>query len=293
MDKAKEYLIEEITIDRAVEKLIEEWGSDEATTIEALHKAILINDVQEDPDNSFYIYYKEDKITIPDEESKHIDCFMWGVTACKYLLEVAKNGWGEVCVKPGDCGAELTTKTKGEKVIVPKEEIKKRNPKTGEEKTTCLQKEVRENKEVTERYMEPILFRKFKVKIDLFKEMLNKNNLSIPKYWVSEGGERVGKENNISTGLKRKNKYAPRGGTLGVLMLNLAETFAKNRNGAVIGGHEMLSLLKKNGATVKSSDKEYVKSTDTITKKVIKVSKTSFEGRLTRIRNHIREKYPT
>ena len=106
--------------------------------------------------------------------------------------------------------------------------------------------------------------------------------------------DQIIQENKIDTGSKRKskNKYTPRG-ALGRLMLNLATVFAENRRGALIDSAEMLALLNKNGATVKSSDEEYVKFTDTITRKIITVSKHAFEGRLGRIRKHIRENPPT
>jgi len=76
-------------------------------------------------------------------------------------------------------------------------------------------------------------------------------------------------------------------------MLNIANNFAKNYNGAIINSNEMLTLLQKKGVTVKNSDKEYVKYTDTVLKEVIHISKYSFGGRMTRIRKHINEKYPT
>jgi len=90
----------------------------------------------------------------------------------------------------------------------------------------------------------------------------------------------------------KKIKYTPRN-EITRLMLGLAEAFAKSRNGALIGTAEMLKLLSKNGATIKRSDKAYVTLTDTIAKKLIIVSKHAFETRLTRIRKHIKEKYPT
>ena len=79
---------------------------------------------------------------------------------------------------------------------------------------------------------------------------------------------------------------------LGRLMIGYAEKFAENRNGALIGKAEVLELLSKR-ATVKGNDKEYVILKDTITNKLITVSKDAFEARLTRIRKHIKEKYPT
>jgi len=106
--------------------------------------------------------------------------------------------------------------------------------------------------------------------------------------------DQIIQENKIDTGSKRKskNKFTPRD-ALGRLMLNTATTFAKSRKGAVINGNEMLKLLNKNGATVEKSNKEYVQYTDTVLRKVISISKSAFEGRLTRIRNHIKENYPT
>lgn len=97
-------------------------------------------------------------------------------------------------------------------------------------------------------------------------------------------------QNNTHVGTRKKGsyKYSPRD-DLGRLMLRLAETFAKGRNGAIINGDELLSLLKKNGATVKRSDKKYVKYTDEVIKEVILVSKDAFERRLTRIRKYVEE----
>jgi len=92
--------------------------------------------------------------------------------------------------------------------------------------------------------------------------------------------------------LTRKNKYTPRD-SLGRLMLARANTFAERQNGAIINSDEMLSQLQNYGATIKSSNKEYVKYTDTVIKKVITLSKKSFEARFTRIRNYIKENYPT
>jgi len=170
MDRAKKYLMEEITIEQAVKKLITTWESDEATTIEALHNIISINYAQNydqvDPDNSFYLFYKKDETTIHNKESEHIESFMWGVTACKYLLGVANHGWDEIYVNPFDYGDELIIKTKDENGsgIAPKE--------------------------VTVKYaVAPLPFKEFELKIDLLEEMLNENNMPIPKYWGDDNSE--------------------------------------------------------------------------------------------------------
>jgi len=90
----------------------------------------------------------------------------------------------------------------------------------------------------------------------------------------------------------RKNKFIPRD-ALGRLMLNLAKAFANKNDGAVINGQEMLTLLNKKGTTIRKSDQEYVLYSDLVLKKVIPLSKNAFERRLTRIRKHITEIYPT
>ena len=269
MGKDKDYITVEITIEGAVKAIVKSFGETQDDVVIAMANHMLVT--------GFDMPYEEYEVTIPDQEPVHVECRMPCDAVIRHLHEVYENGWEGVNIDSKYC--KLITKTKdGEMVIYP---------------GTKYEKKIAKTKKDRKKYTgEPIPFREFKAKIARFEELRKQNDMPIPEYWISEGGERAGKDNNIDTGSKRKNKYSPRG-ALGRLMLDLAEAFAKNRNGALIGSAEMLALLNKGGATVKSSDEEYVKFTDTITRKIITVSKDAFGGRLGRIRKHIKEIYPT
>jgi len=87
----------------------------------------------------------------------------------------------------------------------------------------------------------------------------------------------------------RKRKFSPRGASIGQLMFDNANIFAKNRNGALIKNDQMLAILKEQKAIVKKSDNEYVIHEDTITKESITLKKKTFQNRMTRIRKQIKK----
>ena len=136
---------EEITIEDAVKKMVVKYGDDENTVITALAGLISLN--------YFQVVYKEDKVTIPDQESVHVECYMPPHVLSEHLLEVAKNGWGKVNVDPSRVEIELITKTKDKNgaIIVPQKNKGDIDPVTGEV-ATYTQSEVRDIKRVVERY---------------------------------------------------------------------------------------------------------------------------------------------
>jgi len=169
VDKAREYLTDDITIKHAVQALTEVWNSDEATTIEALQSAI---SKYAATSNDFGLFYKKDTTTIPNKELKRIDCFMWGSIAFKYLYRVLenKNKWDGINVDPDDCDAELITKTKdGEETIYQGTKYEKKIPRV---------------KEDIKKYTgKPIPFREFQCKKVELGILLKSEGLDIPATW--------------------------------------------------------------------------------------------------------------
>jgi len=274
---------EYITIEKAVKDMVGDSGDDQNTVITTLTK-ILLND-------NFRLIYDECIEMIPNQKSVHVECRMRELGIIEFLLQVDEKGWDNVYIDHKKIHIWLVTRERDNKgkILLLREKFIKKDPKTGKEKI-IYSKAVREDKVAQKEYTgEPILFKKSKARRNEFVKFLAENNISDP--WAFN--ELPGKQKDTKTQKNRKNKYTPRGGALGRLMLSLAKAFANNRNGELIGSAEMLALLNKNGATVKRSDKEYVKLTDKITRKLIISSKSAFEGRLTRIRNHIKENYPT
>jgi len=184
MGKDKDYITVEITIEQAVKALAREFREAEKTVIIAMANQML--------GTAFAISYEKWEVTIPDQESVHVEGYMYCGVVIRHLLEVAEKGWKNVYVSPNDCNAKLITKTKDKKgrVIIPKKEIKTENPETGEEEIICIQREVRDIKRVVEKYTgEHIPFREFKAKITLFEELREKNSMPIPDYWLDENPE--------------------------------------------------------------------------------------------------------
>jgi len=183
MGKDKDYITVEITIEQAVKALVRSFNETEETVIIAMANHILITD--------FDMFYEEYEVTIPDQESVHVECYIPGGMIIKYLIDVAENGWGSVYADPKFCEIITKTKDKNGRVIVPMEKIETIDHGTRKViKTIYKGKAIRAPKVVVERYTEePIPFRKFKAKIDLFKELREQNNMPIPEYWVDDNSE--------------------------------------------------------------------------------------------------------
>ena len=271
MGKDKDYITVNITIEQAVKAIVRSFGETQDT--------VIISMANHRHGAGFRMSYKEWEITIPDQESVHIECYIPYNNVIGYLFAVAKKGWDGTYIDQTKNPIILITKTKdGDEVIYP---------------GTKYESKIARIKEVREKYTgEPILFRKCKANITAFEKLLNANNMPVPKYWVDGSEETQGTANDTGSKAKGKHTYVPRN-VLTRLMLELAEVFAKQSMGGIIGGEELLKLLSKNGATLGDNDEQYIKLTDKIKGKVIILSKNSFEKRLTRIRRHIKENYPT
>ena len=273
MGKFTDYITVKITIEQAVKAIVRESGDSENNVIIALAGLIF-------PGNSnLHLTYKECEITIPDQESVHIECYIPYNNVIGYLFAVAEKGWDGTYIDQTKNHINLITKTRdGDEVIYP---------------GTKYESKMAKIKEVRKKYTgAPIPFRKFKANITVFEKLLNENSKPIPSYWVDGSEEAQDTINNTGSKTKRKLAYVPRN-ALTRLMLGLAKEFAEPRHGEIIGGAEMLTLLNKNGATVGSSDEQYIKLTDEIKGKLIIVSKNSFEKSFTRVRRYIKENYST
>ena len=271
MGKDKDYITVNITIEQAVKAIVRSFGETQDT--------VIISMANHRHGAGFRMSYKEWEITIPDQESVHIECYIPYNNVIGYLFVVAEKGWDGTYIDQTKNPIILITKTKdGDEVIY---------------QGTKYESKIARINEVREKYTgEPIPFRKFKANITVFEKLLNENDKPIPSYWVDGSEEAQDTINNTGSKTKRKNVYMPRN-ALTRLMLGLAKGFAKQSMGGTISGAEMLILLGKNGATVGSSNEQYIKLTDEIKRKVITVSKNSFEKSFTRIRKHLKENYPT
>lgn len=168
MGKDKDYITVDITIEQAVKAIVRSFGDSEDTVIISMANHV--------HGTGFRMSYKEDKVTIPDQESVHIECYIPYNNVIGYLFDVAEKGWDGTYIDQTKNPIDLITKTKdGDEVIYP---------------GTKYESKMAKIKEVREKYTgAPILFRKFKAKITLFKELREKNNMPIPEYWVDDSSD--------------------------------------------------------------------------------------------------------
>jgi len=172
MGKFTDYVTVEITIEQAVKAIVKESGDNENDVIIALANLIF-------PDTrNLHLTYKEWEITIPEQESVHVECHISYETVIGRLFAVAEKGWDGTYIDQTKTPITLITKTKdGDEVIYP---------------GTKYESKIARIKEVREKYTgAPILFRKFKANITAFEKLLNENNMPIPGYWVDDNSEGI------------------------------------------------------------------------------------------------------
>ena len=168
MGKDKDYITVNITIEQAVKAIVRSFGETQDTVIISMANHI--------HGAGFRMSYKEWEITIPDQESVHIECYIPYNNVIGYLFVVAEKGWDGTYIDQTKNPIDLITKTKdGDEVIY---------------QGTKYESKIARINEVREKYTgAPILFRKFKANITAFEELRKRNNMPIPEYWVDDNSE--------------------------------------------------------------------------------------------------------
>ena len=86
MGKDTDYITVEITIEQAVKAIVRSFGDDEKAVIICMANQIITHGSQ------LSLSYKEFKITIPEQESVHVECYMPGGAVAGYLAGGASSG---------------------------------------------------------------------------------------------------------------------------------------------------------------------------------------------------------